>query len=190
MNETLTFDEATHTYTLNGEKLPSVTRLLKDAGLVDDRWFNEQGARRGSFAHSALEFYDHNDLDESTLDPRLLGFLEGWKKFKAESQIEILSIEERVCNEAYWYAGTLDRRVMMQGEEIIIDVKTGAPMAHHGCQLALYRMCFPRPLGGMGVYLSEGGYKIIEYGQLEHMATARAIVTLAAWKRKYGRREA
>lgn len=183
----LVFDEKAHKYTLRGREIPSVTRLLKDAGLIDDRWFSADGAKRGSYAHAALEFYDSGDLDESQLDPRLIPYLTAWRKFREQYQPEMLAIEERVFNEAYWYAGTLDRRVMMQGSEAILDIKTGVPMKHHGVQIALYRMCFPRVTEGMGVYLSESGYKVVEYHDIDDMSAAKAIVCLAAWKRKYGR---
>ena len=34
----LTFDSVTHTYLLDGEKVPSVTEILKGAGFIDTTW--------------------------------------------------------------------------------------------------------------------------------------------------------
>ncbi len=45
-SEALSFDPETHQYWVDGEKVLSVTQVLKAAGLVDDRWYTIEGIRR------------------------------------------------------------------------------------------------------------------------------------------------
>lgn len=186
--ETLTFDEKAHEYRLGERKLPSVTRLLKDAGLIDERWSSDAAMKRGSYVHQMIEFHDEGDLNEQSLDPTLLPYLNAWVQFKKESKCEILSIEERVFNRAYLYAGTLDRRVMVNGKEWVLDVKTGTKMDHHSIQICLYAMCFERPLLRGGIYLKDNGsYKLEPFDDSSDIQVAKAAITLASWKRAHGK---
>ena len=52
----LTFDEATHTYTLDGIRLPSVTEVTRFCAYdyrSDRPWLAEAAARRGTAVHEA-----------------------------------------------------------------------------------------------------------------------------------------
>lgn len=66
-SELLAFDELTHTYTLEGVRLPSVTQILQRAGLID---FSKipgpilLAARdRGAAVHRAIHYLNEGDLD-------------------------------------------------------------------------------------------------------------------------------
>ena len=180
----LEFDEATHTYSVSGKQMSSVTRILKSAGLIDERWFSDEGARRGSYAHKALELYDQSDLDEETLDPGLVPYLDAWKKFRSEFPCEILAVEERVVHPVYSYAGTLDRRVKLKGkdEKAVIDLKTGEPQNWHAVQTAAYAMAFDEPMRRFGVYLSEGGFKLVEHKDRNDYNVFKACLTIHNFK--------
>ena len=53
MASELTFDEEKHEYRLDGEVLPSVTGILREMGFVDDTYFTEDSAARGTAVHRA-----------------------------------------------------------------------------------------------------------------------------------------
>src|ERR1043165_3114073 len=96
---TLTLDKELHVYTLADRVLPSVTEILKGAGLVDDRWWTEAGRWRGSAVHAACWYDDEGDLDETTLDPKLQNYLQAYRKFKTELGFIPTDIETPIYND-------------------------------------------------------------------------------------------
>jgi hypothetical protein len=86
-----------------------VTELLVDEGFIDRTWFNEYGATRGSHVHTACLYYDQGELDEETLDPAIVPYLEGWKKFIADTGFQHTSAEERLTSNTYQITGQPDR---------------------------------------------------------------------------------
>ena len=80
----LQFDPVEHRYTRNGVIVPGVTDVLKGCGLIDDRWFTDEGKWRGSRVHLACAFDDENDIEESEFTEKELGYLEAWRLFKRE----------------------------------------------------------------------------------------------------------
>jgi len=45
-----------HRYFVGEVEYPSVTRILREEGLVDDQWFTEHSAKRGSAVHKAIGY--------------------------------------------------------------------------------------------------------------------------------------
>ena len=188
MMSNLTFDEESHTYRVDGEIVPSVTQILKGAALTPPfRGGSGRAMTKGSFAHLATELDDKGELDEATVDPANLGHLEAWRKFKVESGIKILAIEERVYNDMYRYAGTLDRRVMYQGWESVIDIKTGNSYPWHPIQTAAYAMALGKGVARFSVYLSDSGsYKLVEHTDKNDQLVFMAAIRLADWRSENG----
>lgn len=138
----LTFDDEHHEYRLDGRLIPNVTRILDHQGLkvfpdwiADREWY----AQRGKMVHKATELYDLHPGKEIKVDSRIEGFLESYKTAKKELGFTVIHAELRVVNEAYWYAGTLDRYAVLKGnEQAIIDIKSGAPNKGDRYQTAAY----------------------------------------------------
>lgn len=138
----LEFDATAHTYRVNGEALPSVTQVLEAAKISDFSGVPpdvlQRAADRGTAVHQACWFDDQNDLDESTLDPSLHGYVAAWRRFRDEQQIKITLIETRVYS-SLGFAGTFDRLVEMpKWGEAMLDLKTGEETASWRIQLAAY----------------------------------------------------
>ena len=120
----LTFDEEKHEYRLDGRILPSVTGILREMGFIDDTYFTEDSAARGTAVHRATELYDLGTLDEDSLDPRLVDYLEGWKRFRKETGFLPTSIEGRGWSK-FGYAGTFDRIGVTDNASIVLlDIKS------------------------------------------------------------------
>ena len=184
----LHFDQATHVYRLGDRVLPSVTQVLKEAGIIDDTWYTEESRIRGSFAHEATALDDAGVLDESSVDSSLAGYLEAWRRFKRDSGMRILKAEFRICDRVYGYAGTVDRLAVVRHQPTIPDIKTGDPEPWHALQLAGYARCVPgRPMR-MGVYLHDDGkYTTRTYTDPSDDAAFLACVGVANWKRRFMR---
>lgn len=180
------FDEQTHTYTLEGKELPSVTTIMKACGLIDTTWFNEGATTRGTYVHQATELLDKDDLDEASLDPALVPYVEAYRRFKQETGFVIDDIEKRVHNATYGYAGTLDRTGIFPNDKIrsLIDIKTGQPAKWHGVQLAAYALCFgSEVLNRYGLYLSNtGSYKLERFKDRQDANIWLACLTLYKWR--------
>jgi hypothetical protein len=103
------FDEASHTYYVDGIEQISVTQVLKVAGLIDDRWFTEYGRWRGSAVHKACQYFDEGDIDRRTLDPAVKPFVADWKDFREKTGFVPLEIEARVYDSVHSFCGRFDR---------------------------------------------------------------------------------
>jgi len=99
-------DKRKHIYEGN---LPSVTEILAAEGFIDDRFFDEWSRDRGTYVHLATHLDDMGDLDEDTVDPVIVPYLEAWRRFKKESGFMVEQSEISLASKAYHYAGTIDR---------------------------------------------------------------------------------
>lgn len=186
MKNPLCFDRENHRYSVDGIELPSVTTILRDCGLVDSRYFDEYSATRGSAVHLACAYFDMGDLDESSLDPAIVGYVEAYKKFRREVNLTFFSIETPLHSELYGFAGTPDRVIpgMVGG---VLDIKTGQPQPWHGAQLAAYVILADKPKQATryGLYLkADGTYKLETYRDRHDFDVWNAALTLWHFKHK------
>ena len=79
----LTFDPDTHTYCIDGKKVPSVTQicdLLTHAKIRCRRGVSGQAARRGSAVHEYCELIDY-DAPPDEIEPELVGYVRAYLTF-------------------------------------------------------------------------------------------------------------
>lgn len=100
------FDPVKHVYRVNGKKVPGVTEVLKSIGITKefsgvDPFYRD----RGIASHAAIDLYLHDDLDETSLDPVCVPYLEGFKKWWVPQSCET---ELMLYSEKYGFAGTMD----------------------------------------------------------------------------------
>ena len=138
----LAFDEWSHTYTLDGRKVPSVTQVLKalpnDYAMVDSTVL-ESAAGLGRAVHKLIELDLADRLDVNSLDDELVDYLLQWQDFRATSGFKPILSEARVASPRYRYAGTLDLFGVLNGRLAIIDAKrTAAVPRSAGPQTAGY----------------------------------------------------
>ena len=133
------FDEEKHLYTLDGRRLISVTQAL---AVVDSRYKDPWYLLRGQYVHKATELYDRDELDESSVDPMIAGFLESYIKFRMNTDFEPKLIEQKFYHPQYFYAGRFDRQGPLNGASAIIDLKSGAKADVDELQnVALWELC-------------------------------------------------
>lgn len=196
MNELL-FDETTHTYTLGGFVLPSVTQILKDVGLSNYDFINpeilEAASKFGVAAHYACELEDRNELDLDSLDPALKPYLGAWVKFKEDTGFICQQIEARVYSEKYRYAGTLDRVGFLYERKSIVDIKTGTALPDWiALQTMGYQIAYNEKIKAKDKVkdryaiqlLPNGDYKLKQYEDKSDLSVFLAALTLRNWKNK------
>jgi hypothetical protein len=205
--DSLTFRSDTHTYYADGDIVPSVTQVLSplvDYSMVPDFMLN-YAADRGTQAHYACELFDGNDLEEETLDERLVPYLSAWKAFRRDSGFQIEANEQRLWNPRHRYAGTVDRVGILNGRRVVLELKTTSQlMPATAVQCSAYMWAFnesrPKPeqaRGCVAVHLRpDGSYRLMVYSNpREHFAAFLALrypeqpgseQVLEMWKLKHG----
>lgn len=124
----LEFDERTHTYKLNGIVLPSVTTIMKP--LSDNKYSTvredvlENAANKGSAVHNAIENYLKFGIEDISEEHK--AYFSAFLKFMSEKQPIILATESKVYHKILRYSGTVDLVCIINGEVVLIDVKTTA----------------------------------------------------------------
>ena len=122
----LTFDEATHTYTLDGIQLPSVTEVTRFCAYdykSDRPWLAEAAARRGTAVHEACALIDYGEDPEET--PEIAGYLKAYRRFLKDWKPEWKLIECPIADRNMKMAGTMDRFGIIHNAPAILDIKTG-----------------------------------------------------------------
>jgi hypothetical protein len=206
----LTFDARDHVYRFDGQKIPSVTQIIKGAGLMGD--FSDAlgdamnaAATRGTFVHKAVELDLDGDLDESSLRPDILESVNVFRTARAELGIKPLRSEFKVFHPVYRYAGTVDLLATIAGTVYVIDLKNGALAEWHRIQTAMYFMGLDGmalhgvtvdgkaglhshliPEARASLYIGGGKYRIIEHKDRSDFAVAKSAITIYNWKKENG----
>lgn len=183
----LTFNEQLHEYRYDGVKIPSVTQIISDVGLSNFDGVNKRmmeiAQERGSFVHLACELFDKGELDESTVDPELVGYVDGWMTFCRDFKPRWLAIEKRIYSKL-GYAGTLDRLARIGRKNILIEIKTGAKSKAHEVQLGAYSL-EEKCSGVWTLYLpGNGKYKIEENNMQRGQNIFKSALTIYKYKNR------
>jgi hypothetical protein len=149
----------------------------------DDREFY---LRRGQWIHKATALYDKNILDWETVEPRILGFIKAWAKFRNRAGGKITAIEMSVENIKLGYRGTLDR--ILTGSNIypghfLFDIKTNEADIYTRLQTMGYSMAQKKQVKRGHVSLfADGKYKVGFYDDdRADRAAWLACLTLNSW---------
>ena len=181
----LTLDK-NHIYRRDGIVIPGVNEVMKAAGMIDDTWFDEYSCRRGTAVHLATALYDEGTLDESTVADEIKGYLVGWVKFLKESKFKPEAIEKRLSHPIYGYAGTIDRVGLLNGRQVICDIKTGALMPTVGVQLAAYKNLTEADDDTHAVQLNaDGTYALKKYSDRADWMVFIACLNLYKWRKNH-----
>ena len=198
----VTFDAETHRYWLEGNEIPSVSRIIQGLKLTPPYYKSDRSQElmvRGTHVHTCTQYHDEGRLHERSWEPEYHAFLEGWKAFRTIFGGEPIEIEKKVSSNQFRYAGTLDRVFKLpsptdpNAEELaVIDIKTGSPSNWHGLQLAAYQIAYEEeglnpmrlPVRRLAVYLTETDFKVREYRDPGDLIAWKAAVTLYYWKER------
>lgn len=146
--DSLGFDEATHTYTVAGIRVPSVTQII-GYFFGGFEFVSADALRyasdRGKAVHLACELDDRGTLDEASIDPGIAGYVNAYRKFKRECDFEPGLIEQALYSAGLRAAGTPDRVGRVNRRQAVVDLKSGGRMPWHGLQTAGYALLVPAP---------------------------------------------
>lgn len=139
------FDEATHTYTLDGKELPSVTHIIRYLAVDKANNADPNAAaiarERGTLVHQEAMLFDYTNSFSSDIDSDCAPYLEAYVQFVRDYKPGWELIEHQMGNKTLGFAGTLDRFGLIDGEYAILDIKTSCKvdMPSLSAQLTAYR---------------------------------------------------
>ena len=179
--KTLEFNPDKHEYNCLGTKLPSVTEICGPLTYSKYRVENavvDQAAFRGSMIHDLTALYDRGDLEEESAIASDVGmYLLAWIKFCHDYQVKWEYIEIPLATNNF--AGTVDRIGMIDGNRVVVDIKTSSAMDRANkialcAQLMGYTfLCWDNDIditycNSMGVQLKKDGtYTVINTNAVE-----------------------
>lgn len=198
------FDVETHTYAQGGVVIPrSVTGLLKKYGLTSDyssvpRHVLELAAQRGRALAQAREMIVQEvELDPDSIDERIMGYVEAFKKFWKESGAELIETEvPRISPLGFGFRA--DLFCWVNGKRTVIDDKATFKLPKSvGPQTAGYKIGWNsifinEPVENrMALWLKKDGtYKapMLEDpdDEVAFMDCLEADIKFEKWKLKYG----
>jgi hypothetical protein len=171
MQSKIQFDPDKHKYFVGGREIPSVTTILKEITILDDRWFKPGSDRLGTKVHEYLELIDKGY--QIAIAPTLRGYIKAYEDFKkANSSFKIKHIELPLYDKKLKVCGKVDRIFEnSEGEELIVDIKSGVHLRFHTLQLTGYAMAYGNKSARIGgLYLSaDGKYKYKEYDRADNL---------------------
>lgn len=193
---TITFDEKTHTYEVDGKKYPSVTQILdllsyEEFGKIDKSVL-ENASKRGTAIHEATEALDLGSVAD--VDGETEPYVQAYMDFCRDYKPNYFGIEEVVANTQQGYCGTIDRYGKMGETEFVLDIKTVASpnrltYIKVALQTYLYSLCvdYENPKLFALFLRKDGTYRLLNCTQWwrENMADPlpqSAISILSAYK--------
>lgn len=121
------FDE-NHEYVVDGEKLSSVSHILRFLGREFYFEINQdtvdRAAERGRSVHQAceaLDMYGHIECDDEYVP-----YIRAYINFVKDHSVQWAEVEKRLYHIERRYAGTLDRFGLVDGVPSLLDIKTTA----------------------------------------------------------------
>lgn len=197
----LEFDEAKHEYTYDGLVVPNVTRVLDLLGMyaaIPEEVLDWK-SQIGTAVHAATALFDASDLDEASIDPHIVGYINAWGRFRREANAKMLLIETRVYHPTHRYAGTVDRVMSIPGRGVALGEIKCTAQAHaiHKLQTAAYTAAIQAGLSGVlkkqprrfCIYLRPNGeYRLVEHEDYRgDLATFCGMLQVYNWMKKEGK---
>lgn len=185
------YDPESHVYTQDGVQVPSVTAVLKLAGLSDysDIPVNilEMAAARGTALHEATALLDQDNLDLDSVDPAIAGYLLSYQRWRESVEDwTILAIEqwEIAGGGGRIYGRTIDRKFIEPGgRRWIVDIKTSSKKANWWrIQLAAYADRTDQGRAVVHCFKDGSPAKFIEYADEKDFEVWEAALTIAHWR--------
>lgn len=124
----LIFYDARHEYTVDGEKYPSVSEILRfiSREIYDDtnQYALDHAADRGTSVHKATENIDR--YGSADIEDEYAGYVQAYVSFLREHDVIWSDIEKPMYHPVKHYAGTIDRFGVVDGFNTLVDIKTNA----------------------------------------------------------------
>jgi len=131
-------DDSHRYWTPAGRELDGCTSTLKSVGLIDTRHYTEEARQRGTFVHDLVHMDLDGELDATTIDPDLAGYLDAARAYIRDADIAVFHVEQPMACLVRGIAGKPDLVGKRGGRHRVVDWKTGSYEPWHRYQTAWY----------------------------------------------------
>jgi hypothetical protein len=123
------YDDPSHTYSLGGKILPSITGILKACRYVDTTHYTPEARTRGSHVHLAIKFLNKGTLDWASVRDEYIGYVLAYQKLVKDWEFLVELFEVPMFHPILLFGGTPDLvGTVFGGVRAIIELKTGPVM--------------------------------------------------------------
>lgn len=181
------FDEENHRFLVAGERWPSITQTLAEEGFIDTRWFTKVSRDRGNHIHRIIHWHLTGELDEDSIDPLLWPYFEAWLRFERDTGFQSTETETPRISELYRFGGIPDSIGLLNGQEVILERKSGAAPRWVALQLAAQEILCERPLPRFALRLKQNGqYDLKQYQDRRDRGVFLSALACWWWKHEGG----
>ncbi len=170
----ITLDE-NHIYKVDGAVIPGVSEILQSAGIVDTRWHNDAACIRGTYVHKAVELYHTVGLNMNSLDDVIKPYFEAYMAFLQTARFHPIAVEKEFYHSTYMYCGKPDLVGYLNGDLVLLDIKTGSVSKWAELQTAAYKALIGRQVDSKPINYraalnlkSNGKWNLIPYKENAH----------------------
>lgn len=195
------FCASTHTYTVAGAVVPSVTQIIAPIAAIEFANVPPAVLQRkreiGTAVHLACEYLDRGELDEASIDPIIAPYITAYRRFLAERAPRWTALEHPRYHKLLGYAGMLDREGWIGDTFYTVDIKTTAAVYPHvGVQLAAYHELArvngrhdgipARRLARAALQLRQDGtYRFVPFGSPLDLPAFHGLLAVHKWSRHH-----
>lgn len=130
------YDDQGRAY-FNGKRVPRTTEIC--ALLAPRAWnVDEYSLHKGVLIHRITEWEDTGELDESSVDEQLAGYLAGYRQMKIDTGFKVMETELQFYSKRWGYCGRADKYGELFSYFSVLDIKSGAPHDADKYQSAAY----------------------------------------------------
>lgn len=180
----LTFLEESHTYFVDGKRVPGVSDILKQVGLQKEYFGTDTFYRdRGIATHAAIKLILEGKLDQSSVDPVCQPYIDGAMRFLDTLKTPIQAVEQQLYSSRLNFAGTLD---LVAGDTLYDWKCSKSPDPASELQGAAYSLLWGENYGLEIPFRviklpGDGTFKIIDY-KTESPNLWDAVMEIWRWK--------
>lgn len=184
------YNDAMHSYMVDGAPALSVTQILEAAGIIDKRYYKPEHAERGIAVHdyAIRALRQEPGIADTYLDH--LGYTYAMDKFVADiaSQYdpstvvaEALVASTTAADGGTVYAGRLDAALVINSEPTVVEIKTGYAQGWAKQQVAAYAKAAGIAHAIILELRDDGTYRVTPVNVAEAFAAFRATAEAAVW---------
>lgn len=186
---TVTLD-ADHIYRVDGRIVPGYSEICADLGFPKNPYWTDAGREEGTALSQWLLFLAQGKESDAAPDPRIVGRVEGIRKFLREHEFKFVGGETPLYSR-FGFCVTPDIWGVLDGVQSVIEAKRGAVMKRHRLQtaaqaIALAEYDFPA-VNRFCLYLKDGGYVLEDHEDEEDFEAWRALVSAYHARGIYGK---
>lgn len=147
----LEFDDATHTYRLDGFEIPSVSAIMEPLSRSKYAHISEEildrAASRGTAVHNSIENWIKFGIEDVPLEHQ--GYFGAFQKWWEQYKPTVIASETRICHLLMRYGGTVDLLAVVENVVTLIDFKSTSSISDMTCGVQLE--AYAKALESIGV---------------------------------------